>query len=57
MAIGCECCGDAVYPHEDDALSKVKYWIEHEEIRTIDDLRSRASKTCNACVHMLDKGD
>jgi len=57
ITIDCRSCPDKVYPHEDTTRTIVEYLIEHEEIRTIDDLRSRANRTCDAWVHGLEKED
>ena len=44
MKIQCQHCGTEVYPDEDDARDTVTYWIEREDIHTIDDLRGRAER-------------
>jgi hypothetical protein len=56
LTVECRYCGDAVYPHEDDARETVQGWME-EDIRSIDELRARVNRTCDGCEHMLDKDD
>jgi hypothetical protein len=55
LKVQCDYCPDDVYPHEDDARETVRYWIEYEGIRTIDDLRARVDRTCDGCAHGIEK--
>jgi hypothetical protein len=54
LKIQCRYRGTEVYPHEDDARYAVEYWIERDGVRTVDDLRAVAEKTCDGCGHMMD---
>jgi hypothetical protein len=54
MKIECRYCSTEVYPHEDDARAAVEYWIKHNGVRTVEQLRGVAEKTCDGCQHMAD---
>jgi hypothetical protein len=54
MCVECQICGDAVYPHEDDAKEQATYWVDYDDVQDIDGLKDRIDRICDYHRDKLD---